>query len=66
MEVSTSILLLNAYKCCVIKSFLRLYDYPRGKFHGIFHDFDFGDADDGHDIFRDASQVMNDSVRSGY
>ena len=36
------------------------------KLHGLFPDFDFGDADDEDDIFLDASQVVDDSVQSSY
>ena len=37
------------------------------KLHRLFSDFDFGDAEDGDDIFLDASQVVNnDSVQSSY
>ena len=36
------------------------------KLHGVFPDFDFGDADNEDDIFLDASQVVSDSVQSGY
>ena len=36
------------------------------KLHGLFPDFDFGDADDKDDIFIDASPVVNDSVQSSY
>ena len=34
--------------------------------HGLFPDFDFGDADDEDDIFLDVSQVVNDSLQSSY
>ena len=36
------------------------------KFHELFPDVDFGDADDEDDIFLDASQVVNDSVQPSY
>ena len=37
------------------------------KLHGLFPDFDFGDAEDEDDIFLDASQVVNnDSIQSSY
>ena len=37
------------------------------KLHGLFPDFDFGDAEDEDDILLDASQVVNnDSVQSGH
>ena len=36
-------------------------------FHGLFPDFDFGDAEDEDGIFHDASQIVNnDSVQSSY
>ena len=37
------------------------------KLHGLFPDFNFGDAEDEDDIFLDASQVVNnDSMQSSY
>ena len=36
------------------------------EFHGLFFGFDFGDRDDGDDIFLDALQVVNDSVQLSY
>ena len=38
------------------------------KLHGLFPDFDVGDADDKDDtfLFLDASQVVDDSVQSSY
>ena len=36
------------------------------KLHGLFPDFDFGDADDKDNVLLDASQVVNDSVQSNY
>ena len=36
------------------------------KLHGLFPDFDFGDAFDKNDIFLDPSQVVNDSVQPSY
>ena len=37
-----------------------------GKLHGLFPDFDFGDADDEDGIFPDVSQVVNGSEQSSY
>ena len=36
------------------------------KLHGLFPNFDFGDADDKDNVFLDASQVVNDSVQSSF
>ena len=42
-------------------------DRPVKVFHGLFLNFDFGDAEDEDDIFLDASQVVNnDSMQSSY
>ena len=55
----------------IVRIKLREKDRPMkifhmGKLHGLFPDFDFGDADDEDDIFVDASQVVNDSMQSSY
>ena len=36
------------------------------KFHQLFPDSDFGDADEDNDIFLNASQVANGSTQSSY
>ena len=40
--------------------------FHMNKLHGVFPDFDFGDAYDEEDIFLDVLQVANDSVQSSY
>ena len=40
--------------------------FHTGKLHGLFPNFDFGDADDEDDMLLDALQVVSDLVQSSY